>query len=405
MAKTRTETDTFGPIEVPADQYWGAQTQRSLQNFRIGDERMPLPLIRALGIVKRAAAEVNQSLGLLDAKRARAIVAGRAGGDRRQARRPFPAGRVADRLRHADQHERQRGDREPRERIARRQARREVAGPPERPRQHEPVVERRLPDRDAHRGGERDRAAARCRRCAHLQDALAAKVESLRRRSSRSAAPTRRTRPRSRSARNFPAMPTQVEARHRAHRGWRSKQLYPLAQGGTAVGTGLNAKPQFAEAVRQAGRGDHAACRSSRAPNKFEALASHDAYVFAHGALERARRRPVQDRQRHPLARLRPALRPRRIDPAGERAGLLDHARQGQPDAVRGADHGVLPRVRQPDHDHDRRQPGPFRAQRLQAGARLRDAAIDPAARRRGALVHRQLRRRHQGRTSRASAN
>src|SRR2546423_3741302 len=74
MAKGRIETDTFGPIEVPADRYWGAQTQRSRENFRIGEERMPLPLIRALGLVKRAAAEVNQSLGLLDRKRARAIV-------------------------------------------------------------------------------------------------------------------------------------------------------------------------------------------------------------------------------------------------------------------------------------------------------------------------------------------
>src|SRR5437660_4686171 len=75
MTKTRTETDTFGPIEVAADRYWGAQTQRSLENFRIGEERMPLPLIRALGLAKRAAAEVNQSLGLLDAKRARTIAA------------------------------------------------------------------------------------------------------------------------------------------------------------------------------------------------------------------------------------------------------------------------------------------------------------------------------------------
>ena len=73
MAKTRTETDTFGPIDVPAEKYWGAQTQRSLQNFRIGEERMPLPLIRALGLVKRAAADVNQSLGILDRKRGRAI--------------------------------------------------------------------------------------------------------------------------------------------------------------------------------------------------------------------------------------------------------------------------------------------------------------------------------------------
>ena len=73
-ARSRTESDTFGPIEVAADRYWGAQTQRSIENFRIGTERMPRPLIRALGIVKRAAAEVNLSLKLIDAKRAGAIV-------------------------------------------------------------------------------------------------------------------------------------------------------------------------------------------------------------------------------------------------------------------------------------------------------------------------------------------
>src|ERR1700676_2970628 len=74
MAKTRIETDSFGPIEVAADRYWGAQTQRSLQNFPIGTERMPIALIRALGIVKLASAEVNHTLGLLDARRTRAIV-------------------------------------------------------------------------------------------------------------------------------------------------------------------------------------------------------------------------------------------------------------------------------------------------------------------------------------------
>jgi fumarate hydratase class II len=62
---TRTETDTFGPIEVEADKYWGAQAQRSLQNFKIGEEKMPAPIVRALGIVKRAAAETNMALGLL----------------------------------------------------------------------------------------------------------------------------------------------------------------------------------------------------------------------------------------------------------------------------------------------------------------------------------------------------
>ena len=60
---TRTESDSFGPIEVPADRYWGAQTQRSLQNFRIGGERMPLPLIHALGFQKKAAAIANMALG------------------------------------------------------------------------------------------------------------------------------------------------------------------------------------------------------------------------------------------------------------------------------------------------------------------------------------------------------
>src|SRR5689334_15179064 len=71
---TRTETDSFGPIEVPADRYWGAQTQRSLQNFRIGGERMPAPLVRALGIQKKAAAQANMELGALDPKLGQAIV-------------------------------------------------------------------------------------------------------------------------------------------------------------------------------------------------------------------------------------------------------------------------------------------------------------------------------------------
>ena len=72
--KTRTETDSFGPIEVPADAYWGAQTERSRHNFPIGELPMPRPLIAALALVKRAAAETNRALGLLDARRAKAIV-------------------------------------------------------------------------------------------------------------------------------------------------------------------------------------------------------------------------------------------------------------------------------------------------------------------------------------------
>ena len=73
MSKFRTEEDSMGDIDVPADRYWGAQTQRSLQNFKIGDERMPRPLVRGLGIVKHASATVNEALGKLDGKLADAI--------------------------------------------------------------------------------------------------------------------------------------------------------------------------------------------------------------------------------------------------------------------------------------------------------------------------------------------
>jgi fumarate hydratase, class II len=75
MNKTRTETDSFGPIEVPSHRYWGAQSERSRGNFKIGWETQPRPVIRALGIVKRAAAEVNMSLGRLDKKLGEVIVA------------------------------------------------------------------------------------------------------------------------------------------------------------------------------------------------------------------------------------------------------------------------------------------------------------------------------------------
>ncbi|MGH6894601.1 MAG: lyase family protein, partial [Dongiaceae bacterium] len=74
-SSTRTESDSFGPIEVPADKLWGAQTQRSVQNFKIGGERMPVPLIRAFGLLKQAAAEANMTMGKLDKKVGKAIAA------------------------------------------------------------------------------------------------------------------------------------------------------------------------------------------------------------------------------------------------------------------------------------------------------------------------------------------
>ncbi|WPZ14547.1 class II fumarate hydratase [Nitratireductor rhodophyticola] len=87
MSKTRTETDTFGPLEVAADRYWGAQTQRSLGNFKIGTEKMPIPLVRALGIVKQAAAEANLENGKLDRKIGEAMI---------EAAREVVAGKLDD---------------------------------------------------------------------------------------------------------------------------------------------------------------------------------------------------------------------------------------------------------------------------------------------------------------------
>ena len=126
------------------------------------------------------------------------------------------------------------------------------------------------------------------------------------------------------------------------------KDLFPLAQGGTAVGTGLNSKPKFAKLFAKHVAEDHQTAVHQRA-NKFEALASNDAYVLGAWRDQFGGDRTVQDRQRHPPVGIRPAFRARRIDPAGKRAGLLDHAGQGQPDPVRGDDHGLLPGVRQSD--------------------------------------------------------
>jgi fumarate hydratase class II len=73
MTQTRTETDSFGPLEVPSDKYWGAQTQRSIINFPIGWEKQPIAIVRALGVIKKACAEANMTLGALDERRGTAI--------------------------------------------------------------------------------------------------------------------------------------------------------------------------------------------------------------------------------------------------------------------------------------------------------------------------------------------
>lgn len=74
MSQTRTETDSFGPLEVPTDKYWGAQTQRSIMNFPIGWEKQPVAIVRALGVIKKACAQANKASGKLDAKIADAVI-------------------------------------------------------------------------------------------------------------------------------------------------------------------------------------------------------------------------------------------------------------------------------------------------------------------------------------------
>ena len=112
--RTRIESDSMGKIEVPANVYWGAQTQRSLLHFNIGRDTMPPELIRAFGTLKKACALVNQDLGKLPVREGKAHRASRRRGDRGQAERPVSAAHLADGQRHADQYERERGHLEPR---------------------------------------------------------------------------------------------------------------------------------------------------------------------------------------------------------------------------------------------------------------------------------------------------
>ena len=242
MDETRIERDSMGAVAVPAERYWGAQTQRSLENFRIGGERMPLPLIRALASKRRRRPQANIALGVLDRRLGDGDRGRGAGGDRRQARRRVSAGRVADRLRHPDQHEHERGDREPRQSRCWAASAATSAGSSQRPRQSRPILERQLPDRDAYRRG---RSEIHDR----LLPALTASARRARGQgransptSSRSAAPICRTR---RPLHARPGIlrlsPRRSSSASRASRRCLPR-LYPLAQGGTAVGTGLNAR-------------------------------------------------------------------------------------------------------------------------------------------------------------------
>jgi fumarate hydratase class II len=281
MTKTRIETDSFGPIGVAADRYWGAQTERSRNNFRIGDELMPRPLIRALAIVKRAAAETNLSLGVLDRRRAKAIV---------RAAQEIIDGKLDE---HFPLVVWQTGsgtqtNMNVNEVIANRAN--ELLGgkrgekSPVHPNDH---VNMSQSSNDSiptamHIAVAQDIAYGLIPALALLQAALTKKskafggIVKIGRTHTQDATPLTLGQEFS----GYAAQVTSGLARVRLA----LQQLYPLAQGGTAVGTGLNAKRAFAKlfAKRVA-----ALTRLAfvTAPNKFEALASHGALAFAHGAL------------------------------------------------------------------------------------------------------------------------
>ena len=136
----RTETDSMGAIEVPADRYWGAQTARSLLHFAIGFDRMPRSVIRAFGILKRACAEINRELGKLAPEKETLIVQAAAEVIEGKLDDHFPLAHLADRLRHPDQHECERGDLKPRDRTRRRRDGIQEAGSSQRRRQHGAVI-------------------------------------------------------------------------------------------------------------------------------------------------------------------------------------------------------------------------------------------------------------------------
>ncbi|MGO4564691.1 class II fumarate hydratase [Rhizobium sp. 2YAF20] len=284
MTSTRTETDTFGPIEVASDRYWGAQAERSLGNFKIGWEKQPLSIVRALGIVKQAAARANVELGHLDPELGKVIAA---------AAQEVIDGKLND---HFPLVVWQTGsgtqsNMNANEVISNRAI--EMLGgvmgskKPVHPNDHvnmsqssndtyptamhiacaEQIVHHLLP-------------ALR-----HLHGALEVKVRAfahiikIGRTHTQDATPLTLGQEFSGYAAQVASAIKRIELT--------LPGLYELAQGGTAVGTGLNAPIGFAEKVADEIAGI-TGLPFVTAPNKFEALAAHDAMVFSHGAINAA---------------------------------------------------------------------------------------------------------------------
>ncbi|MDP2011154.1 MAG: class II fumarate hydratase, partial [Phenylobacterium sp.] len=281
MTATRTETDTFGPIEVASDVYWGAQAQRSIQNFKIGWEKQPKPVVRALGIVKRAAAEANMELGRLDPVIGAAIVA---------AAQEVIDGKLDD---HFPLSVWQTGsgtqsNMNANEVISNRAI--EMLGgvmgskTPVHPNDH---VNMSQSSNDTYPTAMHIACAEQVAKevmpaLEHLHAALKVKTKAfdhiikIGRTHTQDATPLT-------LGQEFSGYTQQIANGVRRIKDTLAG-LYELAQGGTAVGTGLNAPVGFAELVA-AKIAAITRLPFITAPNKFEALAAHDAMVFSHGAL------------------------------------------------------------------------------------------------------------------------
>jgi fumarate hydratase, class II len=283
-AKTRSESDAFGALDIPADRLWGAQTQRSLQNFRIGTERMPLPLIHALGLVKRAAAEVNRDLGSLDAKLADVIgkVAQEIADGKRDDQFPLVVWQTGSGTQtNMNVNE-----------VIANAANLALGGKlgaksPIHPNDH---VNMSQSSNDSVPTAMHLAAALEIERhlkpaLQHLYKALDSKahefekIVKIGRTHLMDATPVT-------LGQEFSGYAAQVKSA--LARIWSAqRELFPLAQGGTAVGTGINSKPEFA--ARFAKRiAELTGLPFVSAENKFEHMAAHDAYVYAHGALTAA---------------------------------------------------------------------------------------------------------------------
>ncbi len=281
MSATRTETDSFGPLEVPADKYWGAQTQRSIMNFPIGWEKQPVAIVRALGVIKQACAMQNKATGKLDAKIADAVI---------QAASEVVAGKFDDNFPLVvwQTGSGTQSNMNSNEVIANRAI--EILGgvigskDPVHPNDHCNMgqssndtfptamhIAAAMTSRDVLLPGLNKLAAGLEQKSEEFKDII-----KIGRTHTQDATPLTLGQEFGGYAHQIRQGIARVEAA--------LPGIYELAQGGTAVGTGLNTQKGWGEAVA-ANMAEITGLPFVTAPNKFEALAAHDAMVFMSGAL------------------------------------------------------------------------------------------------------------------------